>query len=70
MKVTGWKVSSRLEETEIVFSFESNSSYLRQAPEGNVPVCRILTAGSTPTAVTRGAEDRAPLKYEIAQYLV
>lgn len=56
-------------EKEIVFSFELDSSYSRQAPESNEPVCRILTAGSRPT-VTRGAEDRVPLTYNIAQYLI
>lgn len=57
-------------EKTTVFSFELDSAYSRQAPEGNVPLCRILTAGSAPTAVAGGAEERVPLGYKITQYLV
>lgn len=49
-------------EKESVFSFGLDSSYLRWASEVNMPVCGILMAGSIPTAVTGGAEDRVPLR--------
>ena len=57
-------------EKEIVLSFGLDSSHSRQAPEGYVPVCRILTAGSTPTAVTGGAEKCVLVRYNLTRYLI